>query len=136
MTTNSAEMFFKETQHLVDTWFVDKATGKSYAYVGVTVGADDYYYTMYSKENGMQMLSCVGSIEGHGFYPIPETSSTPSKKNLDFVLAALVGPSLVEQWWSSPNKHWNGRTPLSVYEESDVGKREVEDYVLGYAYGR
>lgn len=134
--TNSAEKFFQENRHLVDTWFIEKSTGKTYMFVGVTVGEDDYYYTMYSKENGMQMLSCVGSIEGHGFHPVSPQKSPMTKESISFVLNGLVGPSNVENWWNSPNKHWNGHTPLSVYEKSDVGKKEVEDYVMGFAYGR
>ena len=58
-----------------------------------------------------------------------------SKKDLDNHIAALVGPSLVENWWDSPNKHWNGFTPKDVYEKSDDGKKEVQDYILGFCYG-
>lgn len=38
-----------------------------YVFFGVVHGADDYYYGMYSGKSGIQLLSCVGSIEGHGY---------------------------------------------------------------------
>lgn len=37
-----------------------------YIFCGVMHGDDDYYYCMW-KDNDMRLLSCVGSIEQHGF---------------------------------------------------------------------
>ena len=59
-----------------------------------------------------------------------------TKEQLNNHIAALVGPSQVEKWWQSPNKYWNGFTPLSVYERDEDGKQEVEGYILSYCYGR
>ena len=42
--------------------------GKEYVFFGLVHGGDDYYYGMWAKDGGRPMLlSCVGSIEGHGF---------------------------------------------------------------------
>jgi len=43
-----------------------KHGGNIYVFCGVMYGDDDYYYCMW-KENDMQLLSCVVSIEQHGF---------------------------------------------------------------------
>lgn len=58
-----------------------------------------------------------------------------TKEQLNEHIAALVGDALVENWWQSPNKKWNGFTPLSVYERDTEGKQEVEEYILRHCYG-
>lgn len=45
-----------------------------------------------------------------------------------YLFAMLGSTELVEKWWSSPNKNWNGDTPLSVYDRG--GQDEVKAYVL------
>lgn len=57
-------------------------------------------------------------------------------EDLNKHVSALVGPALVEQWWDAPNKRWNGFSPRAIYERDPAGKREVEEYILDYAYGR
>lgn len=64
---NNADKLFEKVKHLYGKKFVDKHTKKIYTFIGVLVSEDDYYYTMYSPEDGMQNLSCVGSIETHGY---------------------------------------------------------------------
>ncbi len=59
-----------------------------------------------------------------------------TKKELDWHIEALVGPAAVEKWWNCPNKKWNGLTPIVVYEKDENGKKEVEEYILMYCYGR
>ncbi len=43
--------------------------GKEFIFVGLTVGEDDYYYSVWSKETGItEFLSCVGCLtKGWGF---------------------------------------------------------------------
>lgn len=42
--------------------------GEGFLFFGIVHGGDDHYYGMVSKKTGhVQLLSCVGSIEGHGF---------------------------------------------------------------------
>jgi hypothetical protein len=49
-------------------------------------------------------------------------------------LYAMLGSSdLVNMWWSRPNLHWNGATPISVYDEGR--QKEILDYVLTMSYG-
>lgn len=64
---NTAEKFYKENEQYIDKEFIDTHSGKKYWYIGILVGSDDYYYAMYSKEGGLLSLSCVGTIETHGF---------------------------------------------------------------------
>ena len=59
-----------------------------------------------------------------------------TKLELDELLDSLLGPRHREHWWNSPNKHWNYQTPLTVYESSESGKKEVEEYILGYCFGK
>ena len=43
--------------------------GEKYRFFGVVHSDDDYYYGMSPVQEGgrLMLLSCVGSIEGHGF---------------------------------------------------------------------
>jgi hypothetical protein len=48
-------------------------TGKHFSLAGVMLGDDDYYYVLWPVEGGgVQLLSCVGSIEGFGYSLINE----------------------------------------------------------------
>ena len=59
-----------ETEHLLDKRFRDRK-GDEYTFFGIVHGSDDYYYGMWRREDHeMRLLSCVGSIEGHGFEPV------------------------------------------------------------------
>lgn len=64
-----------ENRHRIGQRFKDHR-GHEYSFFGIVDGYDDYYYGMYSKEHGMMLLSCVGSIEdpGHGWIEIPSKS--------------------------------------------------------------
>jgi|GEM_PF-6630871 len=56
-----------ETAPLLDKKFRD-SKGKEYIFYGVIHGSNDYYYGMFPLGEGKRvLLSCVGSIEGHGF---------------------------------------------------------------------
>jgi hypothetical protein len=57
-------------------------------------------------------------------------------ETLNELIASLVGNSLVDRWWESPNRYWNGFTPRQIYERDEDGKQEVEKYILGYCFGR
>ena len=55
----------------------------------------------------------------------------PEKYNR--ILHALLGSEeLVKQWWSSPNKAFDGMTP---YEMLDRDKDRVKNYLLGQLSG-
>jgi len=57
-----------ETRPLIGKTFVHK--GERYCLFGLVYGDDDYYYGMSGIDTGaIMLLSCVGSIEGHGFLP-------------------------------------------------------------------
>ncbi len=55
----------QEVDHLIDRQFKD-ASGRVYTFYGLVHGEDDYYYGMSSPLGGV-LLSCVGSLETHGF---------------------------------------------------------------------
>ena len=55
----------KEYGPLIDRWFVDNR-GQKWRFYGLVWGSDDFYYGMWRKDK-VTLLSCVGSIEGHGF---------------------------------------------------------------------
>jgi hypothetical protein len=52
-----------------------------------------------------------------------------------YLFTMLNDTKLVEQWWTKPNKHWNGETPLAVYDRGIEGQREVAEYVIQCSYG-
>lgn len=55
------------------------------------------------------------------------------KKAMDAILLALVGSQeLVEQWWTSPNRAFDGRTPMDVL---DIDHRDVVEYLLSQTNG-
>ena len=40
-----------------------------------------------------------------------------TKERLNVYLYKMLGSDeLVEAWWNSPNKYWDGRTPTLVYK--------------------
>ena len=55
----------EESNPLIDRRYVDEK-GNVWNFFGVVHGGDDFYYGMWREEH-MVLLSCVGSIEGHGF---------------------------------------------------------------------
>lgn len=56
-----------EVEPLLDKKFRD-SKGKEYLFYGVVHGSDDYYYGMFPVGDYKPvLLSCVGSLEGHGF---------------------------------------------------------------------
>ena len=56
-----------EFEEYFDREFVDEA-GKEYVFYGIVYGKDDLYYGMHPIGDGKPwLLSCVGSLEGHGF---------------------------------------------------------------------
>lgn len=57
----------KESEPLFNKKFVDDK-GDVFVFFGVVHADDDYYYGMYDRrKHTLRLLSCVGSIEGHGF---------------------------------------------------------------------
>lgn len=55
------------------------------------------------------------------------------KKAMDAILLALVGSTeMVETWWSSPNRAFDGKTPL---EALAVDHRDVVEYLLSQTTG-
>lgn len=64
-------LIVKECRSLIDKKYISH-DNKEFYFFGVVDGEEDYYYGMYSKEHGLRLLSCVGSIEGHGFTMVTE----------------------------------------------------------------
>ena len=56
------------------------------------------------------------------------------KKQLVAIVFAMVGADLVDKWWNSPNKHWDLKTPLEVYESGLEGRMDVKSYLIFHAY--
>jgi hypothetical protein len=55
------------------------------------------------------------------------------KNTLNRLVVALVGDKLSEQWWKSPNKAFDGRTPDELMNEQEW--TQVRDYLFNHAYG-
>lgn len=52
------------------------------------------------------------------------------KQRCDLLLEAMVGPNLIEQWWQSPNKAFDMKTPM---EQFDIDSDVVYSYLMGHA---
>jgi len=50
----------------------------------------------------------------------------------DRLIEAMVGKDLVNKWWSSPNKAFDGTTPAEMFSEDP---RSVYEYLMWHAYG-
>jgi hypothetical protein len=48
-----------------------------------------------------------------------------AKQRTQVLLTAMLGLKLVDSWWSSPNKAFDGETPANVW---------VKDYLKVYNY--
>ena len=57
-----------------------------------------------------------------------------TKEQLDLLVEGLVGKELVDKWWNSPNKHWDDKTPLEVFDSGLEGKMDVRSYLYFHAY--
>ena len=53
------------------------------------------------------------------------------KLTLNKYLYALLGrQELVDQWWESPNRAFEGRTPNEVYLSGEDGRKQVSKYII------
>jgi hypothetical protein len=53
-----------------------------------------------------------------------------TKRKLNVCLFAMLGnDDLVNRWWESPNRAFDGKTPSEVFE---VDRQEVINYVLSH----
>ena len=56
-----------------------------------------------------------------------------TRNTLNEMLYDLMGRAeLVEQWWESSNKAFDGKSPVDVYWSSEEGRQKVADYILTY----
>lgn len=63
-------------------------------------------------------------------------SNTIIKHELNRVLLALLGNSdLVDRWWDSPNRAFEGETPNQIYWSSDEGRQRVANYIADHVQG-
>jgi hypothetical protein len=54
------------------------------------------------------------------------------KSDINHYLQSMIGRSeLVDGWWDSPNKAFDGKTPDEVYQTGAEGRLSVYQYVLG-----
>lgn len=52
------------------------------------------------------------------------------KLTLNKALFAMLGRhELVEQWWETPNKAFDGKTPNEVYLSGEDGRKQVAKYI-------
>ena len=56
------------------------------------------------------------------------------KLTLNRLLFAMLGRTeLVDQWWQSPNKGFDGKTPDEVYLSGEEGRQKVINYIHFHA---
>jgi hypothetical protein len=54
------------------------------------------------------------------------------RKRCDCLLTALIGKNNVDDWWNSPNKQWNMRTPN---EQWAIDYTSVYNYLMNQLNG-
>ncbi len=53
------------------------------------------------------------------------------KLTLNKALFAMLGRyELVDQWWETPNKAFDGKTPNEVYWSGEDGRKQVAKYII------
>jgi hypothetical protein len=58
------------------------------------------------------------------------------KSDINRYLYAMIGSTqLVDGWWDSENKAFDGKTPDEVYQTGAEGRLSVYQYVLGCSDG-
>jgi hypothetical protein len=54
-----------------------------------------------------------------------------TRTTLNGMLYELLGRAeLVDQWWNSNNKAFDGKTPNEIYWANEQGRQEVANYIL------
>lgn len=58
------------------------------------------------------------------------------KTSLNSSVLAIVGENrqLAKRWWKSPNKAFDGKTPVSMWKGGSASKRTLRNYVLTELY--
>lgn len=63
--------------------FID-SDGGEWQWIGVMNGYEDFYYVVYNADREeTRFLSCVGSIEGHGYAPVGTEPSLKARVTQD-----------------------------------------------------
>jgi uncharacterized protein (DUF2384 family) len=56
-------------------------------------------------------------------------------KHVDAMLFSLLGShKLVKDWWNSPNKAFNMRHPIDVWDNDEDGPTRIYDYLCFFCY--
>ena len=56
-----------------------------------------------------------------------------TRTTLNEMLYDLLGRAeLIDQWWESSNKAFDGKTPNEVYWSGEEGRQQVANYILTY----
>ena len=56
-----------------------------------------------------------------------------TRNTLNEMLYELLGRAeLVDQWWNSSNKAFDGKAPVDVYWSGEEGRHQVANYILTY----
>ena len=53
------------------------------------------------------------------------------KKRCVALVVGLVGVELADEWWKSPNKAFDGKTPVNMWTEDF---RRVHNYLMHHAF--
>jgi hypothetical protein len=69
--------------------------------------------------------------------PLTLIKMTIIKLTLNKYLYAMLGRSeLIDQWWDSPNKAFDNKTPNEIYLSGEEGRKKVADYIMFHASGQ
>jgi len=88
-------LIVSQTEHLLGKTF-RRDDGKEYWFFGVVHAEDDYYYGMWGNGE-LRLLSCVGSIEGHGYKLVADDSLEPTEEGLAYYKAIAEHPGFTRE---------------------------------------
>jgi len=59
------------------------------------------------------------------------TSEQEFRNIANNLVASMVGPNMVDSWWTSPNKAFDDRTPEAQWQ---LGSDRVVNYLMHHAF--
>lgn len=121
-------LIVKEMESLVDRVYRNDRDGSLHRLFGVVDAFEDYYYGMSDADGKCLLLSCVGSIEGHGYILQPEgTLLRPPAPSSPAEAGSECGLS-VRTWAVIDNKADSDDSSIMR-----TSMREVRDFIAAQA---
>jgi hypothetical protein len=75
----------------------------------------------------------IGTQEEYEAFEKKRNKQIYVRSQLNLILFGLLGShSVVDAWWYSSNKAFDGKTPNEVYWSGEDGRQAVADYIIKF----